>query len=500
MKITPDQIYDRYIKKEQSKEITIQKLLSIIESSDKTSERINGLHVLGKLGLRNNQIYDTLENILISDENEKLRIESIKVISFLFEERAIKPLIWVFYHERRVNCLILIISILTQFDNSSVLEFMKKTIRSIEMEEFQDSIHFLYQKIKNNIYNLKHIGELIKSYLIITRLKKVLGPIRFEIENGFIIKLEFPFINSESFSWNLVRNVEDSLKEITNLQQLQLKLNKIKRFPGFITRFSLLEILDLSNNSIKIIPESISNLRSLKMLNMEHNSLKTLPKLIGDLEKLEYLNLRHNQLYYLPESFKLLKNLNYLDLHGNKFNRVPYSIISLNSLNYLSLGLNTIKFIDQKIINLEALKTLKLGGNRLNYYTFNGLSQIRSLKELDLYDNNLKSIPSSLLDIQSLERLSLHNNQLEKLPENFRKLINLKELDISWNNFLDFPEVIIKLKNLEILNLSGNRIEKIPDSITELNQLHQLNLRFNNIRIPNRKFKDIKKLGVQIII
>ena len=78
-------------------------------------------------------------------------------------------------------------------------------------------------------------------------------------------------------------------------------------------------------------------------------------------------------------------------------------------------------------------------------------------------------------------------------------LSSLKILNLSWNNFTELPEWIGELKSLEELNLWGNKLESLPESINALSSLKVLKLNYNkyNEKLP-KLLKDLEIGGLKI--
>jgi len=74
---------------------------------------------------------------------------------------------------------------------------------------------------------------------------------------------------------------------------------------------------------------------------------------------------------------------------------------------------------------------------------------------LDLYNNQLSSIPTEIGNLVNLSHLDLDNNQLVSLPTEIGNLVNLSHLDLNNNNWLTKDECIKqnKYRKVEILSL-----------------------------------------------
>ena len=112
-----------------------------------------------------------------------------------------------------------------------------------------------------------------------------------------------------------------------------------------------------------------------------------------------------------------------------------------------------------------------------------------NLRNLDLSNNKITTIPKWIANFKSLKTLNLNGNHRNSLPEEIGqlskflgKLKNLKELDASGNKLSKFPVSLAGLNHLNSLDLSSNKISAIPDGIEEL-QLTSLSLNQVNMNM-----------------
>ena len=112
------------------------------------------------------------------------------------------------------------------------------------------------------------------------------------------------------------------------------------------------------------------------------------------------------------------------------------------------------------------------------------VKQLKNLRELNLYENQLRSIDGiGMLAKTPLEDLNLGSNQLTTLPPDMGGLNNLKTLWLDDNHLDDFPVVLCSIKSLEELHMSGNQLNFIPQSINALKNLKTLALDNNKIEV-----------------
>lgn len=106
------------------------------------------------------------------------------------------------------------------------------------------------------------------------------------------------------------------LFELSALQEVNARDNKIAKLPNDIARLTRLRSLDLSTNCIKVLPARLSKCQTIERLDLSHNQLKKLSAGIGSMA-LQSLNIAYNTIEVFPKSFVQLTSLQTLDIRGN---------------------------------------------------------------------------------------------------------------------------------------------------------------------------------------
>lgn len=417
--LTPESIYEGYLAKKISKNSTVEQFISLIENSDSINTRVESINYLGQLEDINEEIYSLLENLLISDSYERIRIASVHVLKKSFLEKSLTPMRWGLEHEDSnlvltpiFETLMAIIDYLKAQDTLTAKNIIKEELNKIEQKDFRLGFEILEDKEPN--LSLERLAEILVNYFAFIYLKKTFWRIKYKIENCLITYLSFKFKG--------LTQIPIPIKYLHSLEKLKFRYNQIMNLPEWIGTLQALTTLNLNMNNLNELPTSIGNLSSLKVFDLWKNELKRLPDSIGSLTELEKLNLRINHLMELPDSIGKMASLKHLDLHDNNLLIIPDSITNLYKLEILNLSWNELTSLPESISNLKSLKVLDLGGNEL------------------------RSIPSSLGKITSLEYLNLARNQLEELPESLSKLTALKELYLGENKIKKFPKALMDLE------------------------------------------------------
>ncbi|KAJ8404656.1 hypothetical protein AAFF_G00335190 [Aldrovandia affinis] len=179
---------------------------------------------------------------------------------------------------------------------------------------------------------------------------------------------------------------------------LRLDKNKFRAIPSGLP--PSLQELHLSENRVEEVHEGILNKTlELKVLDLSHNRIREdriAPRAWIHLPKFEALDLSHNKLVHVP-SF-LPTALRQLSLHHNQIERIPGYVFG-----HLRPG----------------LESLHLSHNRLADDGIHGVSFLglyRTLTELLLDHNRLRSIPRGLLLLKTLQLLRLNHNFIRYIP------------------------------------------------------------------------------------
>jgi len=123
------------------------------------------------------------------------------------------------------------------------------------------------------------------------------------------------------------------------------------------------------------------------------------------------------------------------------------------------------------------------------------IGRLTNLRELILYNNQMTSVPKELGQLTNLTELWLDTNQLTSVPKELGQLTNLMSLYLYGNQLTSVPKELGQLTNLRKLVLSGNRLTSVPKEIGRLTNLKRLDLRHNDISsLP----KEIVDLGMEI--
>ncbi len=180
----------------------------------------------------------------------------------------------------------------------------------------------------------------------------------------------------------------ESLSQLTQLQSLNLSINKLTTLPEWLSHLTQLQSLDISHNQLTILPESVCKLPQLKVLSLYSNALLGLPEEFVDLELLEDLNIGKNPFDSLPEQLSNCKQLKRLVLSGIHLTEIPETLRGYNRLEKLYVN----------DVGIEVFPAW--------------FAECLKLKNVQLGSNYLRDLPSSLTRLEHLEELYLEHNPL----------------------------------------------------------------------------------------
>jgi hypothetical protein len=294
MHLSPEKIREEFENKRINKQTATDLLASLIESSKKDEIRLNAINIVVEIVPTGNNIFKILENLVVSDENVKIRHVAIKHIGDKYLNYAFNLLKWAIQNEHDYNCLIEVVNILGKLNIAEAItmlfnqvqKFIKEKYgnveRKIENKKIKKVLKKLFKEKEYAEFTQNELAKILINIFTISNLFKQYHNVSYELnpQNGLIEKLDLSDIEYEvkGTPWGWKNNII-SLSEILGIQHL-----------------TSIQYLDLSNNQIAELKE-LTYLTNVTHLILRNNR-------ISDQENLEYIN--------------KMPNLKYLDLRGNE--------------------------------------------------------------------------------------------------------------------------------------------------------------------------------------
>ncbi|XP_057426906.1 receptor-like protein EIX2 [Lotus japonicus] len=232
---------------------------------------------------------------------------------------------------------------------------------------------------------------------------------------------------------------------------------------------------------------SLLQLEYLAYLDLSGNHFNSspIPSFIGSMQRLRYLSLRYSSFGgRIPNSLRNLKNLHLLDLSENHFDA--------SNITWLS-QLHSLKHLDLSYIDLGNTRDL-----------FQVLNMLPSLLNLSLsgcgLEDSLIPLGANFQNLTSLVHLYLSDNELHgPLLDAFRNLSSIEYLYLSYNGIHGpIPDGVFQsMPSLEYLGLAGNELSgPIPSWFRNFEKLTFLDLSYNGLHgpIPDGVFQSMPSL------
>jgi len=291
MVLIPKKILEDYESNNLDRQSAIKSFISLIENSDNNEVRVECLRNFEKIGIKGEEIFKFLENLLISDLSNDVRTVTAELIRNNFIDKALPVMKWAIIYETNCECLYYVLSALKLINNeesrSVVIDEIKKIKKmkyllpdsNISNKPFRKDLKKLFKTKKVEHYSQSELVDIIMNFKIIAALKNKFYSVYYELDNAKVVKLDLSDIEYEVRGWK--SEFKNNIKDLSEISGL--------------TRLKSLKYLYLSNNQISNIKDLV-NLPELTQLYLSNNIIK-------DEINLEYI--------------RMLPNLTYLDISGN---------------------------------------------------------------------------------------------------------------------------------------------------------------------------------------
>ena len=284
-----------------------------------------------------------------------------------------------------------------------------------------------------------------------------------------------------------------SMLRLPKLHLLSVNRCPISRLPEF-GDMPALRSLFLSGNQLKDLPESIGQLTNLKTLDLANNQISKLPESIGKLSQLNELKVNDNALRKLPDSIGQLTQLTSVDLCKNQLTSLPESIAELSKLQSLYLINNYFKVLPDCITCLPVLEALTISNNTPGRsISIPDTIGALPLTSLSFRNADFTELPEAITAMKTLKKLYLPYSRLTDLPASIGNLTGLTDLELYGSeNLTLLPKELASLPALRNIDLEGcplaPRSQHVVDKMVETRQDNKANIRFSILPPPYLQF------------
>ena len=217
-------------------------------------------------------------------------------------------------------------------------------------------------------------------------------------------------------------------------------INYLKSGSNSLNKYSTHKIYNKQklNTEIRFFPKAITNLTALETLIINDTGIFKIPKEIGKLINLQKLVLTNSKVMTIDKNISKLVNLTHIDLSNNYI----YDMSILESFE-----------------SLTRLTCLDLGNNQIDNIDY--IPPMKNLTTLELYNNDLTTLPSSISNLTNLKSLNLKHNSITQLPKELAHMTELHHLNIADNQLSELP-VFLSFSNIRKISHYNNKITSIP--------------------------------------
>ena len=259
--LNPNTIYQKILQNKITMIEGIEFLISIIEKSNKVNARLESLNILYKLNTGNQVVFRILENSLISDESEEIRVISAKFILENYLQLGEKCLEWALLNDR----------------SSRLLRVLGKMLNDSEADQSKTLYTIYLQRLEN----------ISKKFDIVSE------------EVPFLLDIEFNLANYNSFNWNSDSRLiydDEVMFKIQDQHISELSISFRDQVPSSINLLKKLINLNLSCNNLTDLPYTLSDLTNLESLDLSWNDFKIVPDVLKEFKLIKRINFQNNSI------------------------------------------------------------------------------------------------------------------------------------------------------------------------------------------------------------
>lgn len=231
---------------------------------------------------------------------------------------------------------------------------------------------------------------------------------------------------------------------------------------SFISIFHVLSDLILTENALIRLPDNfVKYLSTLQLLRLDCNELESISNNDWSLATdLTVLDLTSNKLYELPDSLgHCLKLLNCF-ITKNPILQIPITFSSLQNLEIFECDVDNLTDIQNLSAAIQwqhygspPLTVLVRGARALARY-YEMVHAASTGVFLNLSGIGMSAIPSAVYSFKWIKQLDLSNNLIKTIPPSFKKLAILTELDVRSNPITYLSPDLIALEHLVNFHIS----------------------------------------------
>ncbi|XP_063386005.1 protein artichoke-like [Cydia fagiglandana] len=281
-------------------------------------------------------------------------------------------------------------------------------------------------------------------------------------------------VSVEAVDFDYTTNDSSVINELKDhINAISITNGRIKKFPETVLNLRQATIVDLSSNNIDSLNlAAFARPSMINVLNVSYNNIERLDAQIGWPSYWQLpvttIDFSHNNIQGVLQNdiapYVTLRHLNLSYNYIESFNQDTFS--NLTGLLTLDISNNKIFKLDSSLAGLVSLQELYLDHNDLTHLNKDNFHSLFALKYLNISSNSLKSIDSSSFNsLSSLTQLDLSNNNIEAiLKSTFQNNSLLYSLDVSFNKISNIESGAFAGAHITDLKLHNNTLAGYLDT------------------------------------
>ena len=377
--------------------------------------------------------------------------------------------------------------------------FYKITDHEIPKTSTSSELYFFYFKSNHRSYGVKTITMQIAPFNLKPDSKNQL-PLNSIVDSDFLSKTQY---NSDLFGPYFTKQ-----EQLFHIQKLKNSAQEIEIIVLEDLNYQYTNKLQHWEANNKKIEENLATARykaqqkkkaeeKLKLekiaLENDNNAWKKAMSIKTKTGFENYLNNENNKLFIKEAKayihYSRVTKITLSEKNYEHFLKDSKYFIGLLWIEGSNLDISTFPI---EVTEIETLKVLDLSYNYITVIP-DEINKLKKLTSLKLGDNEIRTIPFKIGELTELERLEVFRNKITRLPSSMSKLKKLTVLDVSENNLTKFPNYILNCLELHAMDLSSNtQIDNIPQEIINLKKLNHI-IVDNKFENNNEVLKQLKE-------
>ncbi|XP_014664936.1 PREDICTED: leucine-rich repeat-containing protein 58-like isoform X2 [Priapulus caudatus] len=171
-----------------------------------------------------------------------------------------------------------------------------------------------------------------------------------------------------------------------------------------------------------------------------------------------------------------------LQVDHNAIMSLGRNVSFFTNLTFLDISNNRLTHISSTVLQLRRLKTLVAKNNLLEVYSLpKEFGSLTSLETLHFGGNSFDEFPMQLIEMEGLKKLFLGANQITHVPVQIGQMTSLEVLYLGGNRLKEVPATVGYLQKLTALILCNNQLRSLPSTVCQLKCLQTLSLHENRL-------------------